>query len=290
MRFGHARALGEFGAAIEQCAAESDAREGRYGRAAHVPAAENDGSRGQRDGHHETAVNDGSVLKACDEARLHAALSCQRRTVGIEQRDGAFARLFAFGTFHDEIGRNALVNAAKHFACGIAPMRIAGIHGRVQKSCIPAAGHIEAFFGGEFQFHVLDEAQIASQHATRFLDGVGLDGAAANGAARKPVFVDEHLRARVSWRGAFTFHYGNQHQIACLARGTRDMFCNRSHVLFRLCFRERVAQMKNGFQHAACDCQAFVRYRFAVAHFVARIDIAALQALGNARSSSKQAS
>ena len=282
--------LSEFGAAIKQRAAKPDAREGRYGRAAHVPAAENDGSRGQRDGHHETAVNDGSVLKTCDEARLHAALPCQRRAVGIEQGDSAFARLFAFGTFHDEIGRNALFNAAKHFACGIAPMRIAGIHGRVQKGCVPAAGHIRAFFGGELQFHVFDEAQIAAQHATRFLDGVGLDGAAANGAARKPVFVDEHLRARVAWRGAFTFHYGNQHQIACLARGTRDMFCNRSHVLFRLCFRERVAQMKNGFQHAACDCQTFVRYRFAVARFVARIDIAALQALGNARSVGKQAS
>ena len=84
MRFGHARVLGEFGAAIEQCAAEPDAREGRYGRAAHMPAAENDGSHGQRDGHHETAVNDGSVLKACDEARLHAALPCQWRAVGIE--------------------------------------------------------------------------------------------------------------------------------------------------------------------------------------------------------------
>ena len=49
-------------------------------------------------------------------------------------------------------------------------------------------------------------------------------------------------------------------------------------------------QMKNGFQHAACDCQAFVRYRFAVAHFVTRIDIAALQAFGNVRSASKHAS
>ena len=104
-----------------------------------------------------------------------------------------------------------LVNASKHFACSIAPMRIAGIHGRVQKGRIPAAGHIEAFFGGELQFHVFDEAQIFAQHVTSFLDGVGLDGAAANGAAHKPVFVDKHLRARVAWRGAFTFHYGNQH-------------------------------------------------------------------------------